>query len=407
MSDTPLFDFVEILSVSALTGRIRELLESDFQGVRVVGEACDVKHHRNGQVYFTLKDAGAQIACVIWQRSLRRIPFELRNGLEIVVQGSISVYPPHGKYQLVVESLSPKGMGAQDLALRQLKEKLKALGYFDPARKRPLPRFPCRIGLVTSPTGAAVRDILEVLCRRWPVAEILLYPVRVQGDRAPREIAYALNFFSAFPGTDVVILGRGGGNSEDLAAFNQEIVARAVFESKVPIVSAVGHEIDVSLADLVADRRALTPTEAAEIVSPDCEELSKGLTSVWARLAELMLKRVEFGRQKVDDFASRRGFARPLDGIHDAMQRLDDDADRLQRGLNQQILLARKALDGQAARLESLSPLNVLARGYSLTRKESDQAIVRSADDVREGDVLLTTVQRGMIRSRVEEDRKS
>ena len=403
MSDTPLFDAIPpaILSVSELTGQIRDRLESEFVGVRVVGEACDVKYHRNGHVYFTLKDPGACVSCVIWSRSVRRLQFELRNGMEVIVHGSISVYPPHGKYQFVVEVLSPKGMGAADLALRQLKEKLKALGYFDPARKRSLPRFPRRIGLITSPTGAAVRDMLEVLCRRWAMAEVWLLPVRVQGDRAAMEIADALNYFSVCGGIDVVILGRGGGSSEDLAAFNQEIVARAVFESKVPIVSAVGHEIDVTLADLVADRRALTPTEAAEIVTPDGEELKKNLVAARSRLRELLVNRIRQSRLKLDDLASRRVLARPLDRIHDAVQGLDDDADRLHRAMSKHLESARKLVEAHSARLESLSPLNVLARGYSLTRKE-DGLLLRRADQLNPGDNIVTRLHDGEVRSTVD-----
>jgi len=308
-----------------------------------------------------------------------------------------------GEYQLTVEEIHPKGLGAQELALRQLKEKLFRLGYFDPARKKPLPAMPRCVALVTSPTGAAVRDMLEILGRRWPATEVWVCPVRVQGDGAAAEIARAVRLLNRLGCADVMIIGRGGGSAEDLWAFNEEIVAQAIYESVIPVVSAVGHEIDLTLADLVADRRALTPSEAAEFVVPHCEELLRDLAGIGGRLGELLNGRLLQARQRLRDLTQRRAFRLPLERVRDEERRLDEWQERLERGVRQRLALAGQKTEAAAGRLATLSPLNVLARGYSLTRRENDPRLLRSAAEVAPGERLVTLVQQGRIVSRVEE----
>src|SRR5262245_54917644 len=271
-------DGVKVLSVSALTQEIKGLLEDGFSSVWVTGEVSNVSRPPSGHLYLTLKDPQAQLPAVIYRGIALRLKFDLRNGQEVIVRGGLSVYPPHGKYQFVIEELQPKGIGALELAFRQLKERLFRLGYFAPERKKPLPRFPRRLALVTSPTGAAVRDMLGILSQRWAAVEIWVCPVRVQGDGAAEEVATAIGRLNQLAQAgvlpvDVMIVGRGGGSTEDLWAFNEECVARAIYLSAIPVVSAVGHEVDLTIADLVADCRALTPTEAATRVVPDLEEM--------------------------------------------------------------------------------------------------------------------------------------
>jgi exodeoxyribonuclease VII large subunit len=399
---------VKILSVSEVTQEVKGLLEDAFPCVWVAGEVSNLSRPASGHVYLCLKDGAAQLRTVLWRSVAMRLRFDLHDGLEVIARGRLSVYPARGEYQLNVEELHPKGLGAQELALRQLKEKLFKLGYFDPKRKKPLPRFPQRVALVTSPSGAAVRDMLEILQRRWPCAEVWVCPVRVQGDGAAQEVAAALQTLNRLhaDGTvlfDVAIVGRGGGSVEDLWAFNEECVAQALFASQIPVVSAVGHEIDLTIADMVADRRALTPSEAAEVIVPSCEELRDGLRRQEIQLRSLLDRRLDLARERLSDLAERRAFRMPLERIRDLERRLDDWGERLPRAAKQRLDRARERALAQAARLEALSPLNVLRRGYSLTRTELDQTVVRSPDQVRPGDRLVTVVEHGRIVSRVEE----
>ncbi|HLN32620.1 MAG TPA: exodeoxyribonuclease VII large subunit [Gemmataceae bacterium] len=402
MNPTGVPQDVKVLSIGELTRAIKGLIEEGFASVWATGEVGNLARPSSGHIYLTLKDSEAQLRAVLWRNVAMRLRFELREGLEVIVRGRMSVYAPRGEYQLVVEELQPKGVGAQELALRQLKEKLFRLGYFAPERKKPLPRFPRRIALVTSPSGAAVRDILEILARRWPAVEILICPVRVQGDGAAEEIAAAISLLNRLDGVDAMIVGRGGGSTEDLWAFNAECVAQEIFASRVPVISAVGHEIDLTIADLVADCRALTPSEAAERIVPHREELLEGLRGLEGQLRMLLQKQLQLASRRLEDLGQRRCFRMPLEPIRDLERRLDDCAERLQRISRQRLLQIRDRLQAQAARLETLSPLNVLARGYSLTRREADETVVRSPEQVRPGDLLLTRLQHGQIRSRVE-----
>ena len=393
-----------IWSVSELTAQIKDLLEGQFQSVWVGGEISNFSRPQSGHCYFTLKDDRAQIRAVLWRTAALRLRFELEDGIEVVCQGDLDVYAPRGSYQLVVRQIEPKGIGALELALRTLKERLAAEGLFDPARKRPLPKFPKRVAFVTSPTGAAIRDFLEVLRRRWKGVDVLVVPTRVQGDGASHEIAAAIELVNRLSDpVDCLVVGRGGGSLEDLWAFNEEPVVRAIHASRIPVVSAVGHEIDVTLADLVADVRALTPSEAAELVVPAAEEISAALRHQQQRLLTALRRRASTCRTRLDWLAARRAFRRPFDLVHDLGRRLDELSARSARAMRQRIIAARRHLDGAAAHLESLSPLAVLGRGYTLTQRLEDGVLVRDASLLAPGDLLATRFAHGQAVSRVEQ----
>ncbi len=380
-------------TISDLTGQVKLLLESAFESVWLVGEIGTLTVASSGHTYLTLKDAGAVLPAVMWKTTGQRYRFALKSGMEVVVRGRLTVYPPQGKYQFTIEQLFQAGEGLQDQALRKLKEKLLKLGYFAKERKKPLPTFPRRIALVASPAGAAIRDMLEILGRRWPRAEVWVISVRVQGEGASEEIAAALRRLNEFAGIDVIILGRGGGSNEDLAAFNEEIVAQAIFASTIPVVSAVGHEIDVTIADLVADRRAATPSEAAELATPDRIELLDMLHLRGQRLHGLLLGKYQALQQRFSQLAKRRVFRFPLEKIRQHESRLDEWDARLARVWKISVARLRERLAAVAGRLESLSPLNVLARGYSLTRTLADKKIIRTVADLKPGDgveIVLT-----------------
>jgi len=295
-----------VLSVWELTAQVKNLVEAGFPNVCVMGEMADFSRPRSGHCYFTLKDERAQLRAIVWRGPAGRIRFDLRDGLEVICRGHLEVYAPRGTYQMIVEHIEPKGIGALELAFRQLRDRLAREGLFDPPRKRLLPRFARRVGGVTSPTGAAIRDFLQVLARRWRGVDVLVAPARVQGEGAAEEIAAAigrLNRLSRPP--DVLVVTRGGGSLEDLWAFNEEIVVRAIHASQIPVVSAVGHEIDVTLSDLVADVRALTPSEAAELVAPAADQVAAGLGQSAKRLAAAMRARTTALRTRLETRPAR------------------------------------------------------------------------------------------------------
>jgi exodeoxyribonuclease VII large subunit len=393
-----------VLSVWQLTEQLKDVMEAAFPAVWVAGEISNFSRPSSGHCYLTLKDDRAQLRAVVWRSTAARLRFDLEDGLEVLCQGSIELYAPRGTYQLVVQQIQPKGIGALELALRKLREKLAAEGLFDPARKRPLPRFPQRIAVVTSPTGAAIRDFLEVLRRRWLGADVLVVPVRVQGEGAGREIAAAIALVNRLrTPVDCLVVTRGGGSLEDLWSFNEEVVVRAIHASRIPVVSAVGHEIDVTLSDLVADVRALTPSEAAERIVPAADELRLGLRQYGQRLTVGLTRRTAAARAALDALAARRVFRKPLDRVHDLARRVDELQTRGDRALRQRLIRARRDADGLAARLESLSPLAVLARGYSLTTRAADGQLVRDAATLSPGDRITTRFAAGQAVSRVEE----
>lgn len=391
-----------VQTVSELTGEIKDLIEGNLPEVWVRGEVSNCLKANSGHVYFTLKDEGSQLSAVVWRNTAARFRFDLHDGMQVVVNGSVEVYAPRGSYQVIVRQLIPHGIGALELAFRQLHAKLEAEGLFQAARKRPIPRFPKRIALVTSPVGAAVRDMIQVITRRWRGADILIVPVKVQGEGAAEEIATALRNVHRLPGIDVVICGRGGGSLEDLWAFNEEVVARAIAACRLPVISAVGHEIDVTIADLVADVRALTPSEAGERVVPDRAEVTRTLDHLRQRLVSGLTNRAAKARLQLDGFASRRAFARPFQRVHDELTRLDELDVQLRRAVRQRAIAAKQQLDLAAATLDALSPLKVLGRGYSITRRAESGELVIAANQLAIGERITTILAAGQLISRVE-----
>jgi exodeoxyribonuclease VII large subunit len=392
------------LSVSELTGQIKDLIEGAFPQVWVTGEISNCARPRSGHCYLTLKDDQAQLSAVIWRPTMARLRFELHDGLEVICRGNLGLYPPQGKYQLIVQEIQPKGIGALELALRQLREKLAKEGLFDPARKRPLPRFVRKIAVVTSPSGAAIRDFLEVLRRRWRGTDVLIVPVRVQGEGAAEEIAAAIDAVNRIRAPiDCLVVTRGGGSLEDLWAFNEEIVCRAIYRSRIPVISAIGHEIDVTLSDLVADVRALTPSEAAERVAPAAEEIAAQLAHYGRRLLGTLRARHSSARASLETLAGHRLFRRPYERLQLAARQLDELQAAADRAAGNRVLRAREAIASLSARLESLSPLAVLGRGYSLTRRVEGGPAIRDARELSVGDLLLTRFARGETVSRVQE----
>jgi len=386
-----------IYTVSELTREIRAALEYAFTGVWVSGEVSNLRLPGSGHRYFTLKDASAQINAVMWRSVAEAQRFELRDGLSVLAFGDVTVYEPRGQYQIVVRHVEPLGVGALQLAFIQLKEKLAAEGLFDPERKKPLPIIPRCIAIVTSPSGAAIRDMLNVIYRRFPGAHVLVCPVRVQGEGAAAEIAAMIDTVNRLPHVDVMIVGRGGGSIEDLWPFNEEILARAIAASRIPVVSAVGHETDFTIADFVADVRALTPTDGAARVAPDVARLSENLDALRGRLGKALLGRLAAARERLDGLARSYALRRPLERIRHREQRLDDLAQQAYRSIRHILEIRRQRVAGLGDRLESLSPLAVLARGYSITLRDSDGSLVRDPAAVPIGDTVRTLLHGGTL----------
>lgn len=393
----------EILSVTELTSQIKDTLEGSFPRVWVEGEISDLAKPRSGHLYLTLKDGSSQIRCVMWRSVAEQLQFDLRDGQAVLCFGSVDVYAARGSYQLVIRRMEPQGLGALQLAFNQLQQRLAAEGLFAADRKRPLPLFPRRIGFVTSPTGAAARDFLEVALRRWPGVSILIIPAIVQGNTAPRSIVAGITAANALsPPLDVLVVGRGGGSLEDLWCFNDESVVRAIAASHIPTVSAVGHEIDVTLADFAADVRALTPSAAAELVVPDAEQMRNLLAQLRARMNRSIHNRVEFLKSRLTAVGNRPCFLRPLEPIFDFNRRVDDLDLRMTRAvenlLQKKIHLVQKA----TSTLDALSPLATLARGYSITT-DARGSTLRASDQVCVGQSITTSLHNGKIISQVTE----
>jgi exodeoxyribonuclease VII large subunit len=392
-----------VLTVSQLTARLKGVVEESFPSVWVAGEISNFSQPQSGHCYFTLKDDGAQLRSVLWRNTATRLKLQLQDGLDVICRGRLDLYPPRGSYQLVVDELQPKGMGALELALRQRREKLAKEGLFDAALKRRLPAFPRRIGVVTSPTGAAIRDFLQVLKRRWRGVEVLVFPARVQGECATDEVVAGINAANRVqPAVDVLVITRGGGSLEDLWCFNEEAIVRAIAASHVPTVSAIGHEIDVTLADLAADVRALTPSEAAERVVPSTADVSEQVRGLAARLNTSMQTRTAQLRHRLDAIASRPTFSRPMEGIRLRERRADELSLRLHASARTLLRDRQASISTVAGKLETLSPLGVLGRGYSLTYQADDKKLITSARDVRKGQHIVTRVKQGSITSIVE-----
>jgi len=393
-----LFGQPEAYTVSDLTRTIREMLETDYrlQDVWVQGEVSNLSRPGSGHVYFSLKDAGAQIRCVIWRSTAQQMTVTLREGEAIVAHGRVSVYEQQGNYQLYVDAVQSAG-GVGDLyrQFELLKAKLQAEGLFDAERKRPLPELPRRIGIVTSPTGAAIRDMLNVISRRWPLLEVILAPTQVQGDDAPPQIVAALRRLYATRDLDAIIVARGGGSIEDLWAFNDERVARTIVAAPVPVVCGVGHETDFTIADFVADVRAPTPSAAAELVTPSRDDYLLTVDAYAARLKELLQDRLDAARSALAMHVRALQHLSPQIRIATIRERLSDLIGTLATALLHTVELWRERVDGQAARLSALGPLAVLERGYAIVTHTKTGAIVRSVTQVSSGDRLKVRVTDG------------
>lgn len=453
--DAPTEPSRQIHTVSDLTTLVRRRIEGDFGDVWVEGEVSNLRSPGSGHCYLTLKDVHSQLRAVVFRSVARMLKFGLKDGLHVVCRGHLTVYEPRGEYQLVIDYLEPKGAGALQLAFEQLKERLAREGLFDSTRKRPLPFLPARVGIVTSPAGAVIRDMLHVLRRRFSTIPVIIFPVPVQGPGAAGRIADALDDANALPHRlrpDVLVVARGGGSLEDLWAFNEEIVARAVAASSIPVVSAVGHETDYTIADFVADLRAPTPSAAAELIVPRRDQLIDAVTAASGRLAAAA--RNDLANRRARVLAELRAVRSPARRVEDSLLRVDDLFARLRDGMTRLIdrqreqrrflaravlaahpiqrldtarLMHRQATErltsrarvmladakgraaGLAARLDALSPLAILGRGYSLTRSLPSKRVIRSASDVAAGDRLLITLGQGEVTAEAREvhDRKT
>ncbi|WP_294472597.1 exodeoxyribonuclease VII large subunit [uncultured Intestinimonas sp.] len=392
-----------IYTVSQVNGYIKELLDRDgfLGGLFVRGELSNYKTYPSGHHYFSLKDEGGAIRCVMFRREAARLRFRPENGRKVIAFGRVSAFPRDGQYQLYCSELSPDGVGDLYAAFEQLKEKLYREGLFDPAHKKPLPRYPRRIALVTSSAGAAVRDMLRILGARYPLAEVVLLPVRVQGAEAPAEIAAAIRCASAHRVADLLITGRGGGSMEDLWCFNDERVARAIYDCEIPVISAVGHEPDVTIADFVADLRAATPSNAAELAAPDQKELRASLANYAGRLSALMEGRLDRTRRELDRLGRSRVLQDPMNYLADRRMLLDYEGRRLSHALTRSLAGERERFARLAAALDALSPLKVLGRGYAVARTPEGD-VVSSVRGVDPGDLLAVRLADGSLDCRVE-----
>lgn len=390
------------LTVSELNARIKSLIESDCSlgDVLVRGELSNYKVYPSGHHYFTLKDSESSLRCVMFKGSASKLRFRPESGMKVTAAGRIAVYPRDGAYQLYCSELLPEGVGDLQIAYEQLKRKLAAEGLFDRSHKKPLPRYPVNIAVITSSAGAAVHDIIRVLRKRWPMAKVLLLPVTVQGETAPAEIAGAIRYANAHKIGDLIITGRGGGSIEDLWAFNDERVARAIYDSAIPVISAVGHEPDVTISDFVADVRAATPSNAAELAVPDQYEQRQLLSSAGARLYQAVMKDAARRRSSLEDMRSRRVLKSPTGFID--QRRLELDSLRARLDSAEDLLLSRRRTRyaSLVSKIDALSPLKVLSRGYSIALKEDGEA-VRDAGTLREGDSLRLLFEHGEVTAQV------
>ncbi len=393
-----------VFTVSEVNQFIKELLDNvpPLQEILLRGELSNYKVYPSGHHYFTLKDSQCALRCVMFRGSAAKLRFKPESGMQVIAAGRISVYPRDGAYQLYCTGLTPQGAGDLSVAFEQLKEKLRKEGLFDEAHKKPLPKYPQRIAIVTSPAGAAVHDMIRILRRRYPIAKVLLLPVRVQGTEAPAEIAGAIRYADRHKLADVLITGRGGGSLEDLWAFNDERVARAIYEAEIPIISAVGHEPDVAISDFVADRRASTPSNAAEIAVPDMEELLRTLTAAQQRITQGVRRNIAFRRERLDTLAKKRVLTEPTAYLEDRRQDIDHLTHRLCAAMRAVTDGAARRFGALAAALDALSPLKVLGRGYALAQTE-DGAVLRSAGQVETGNTVRVHLAQGSLVCEVKE----
>ena len=391
------------LSVTELNSYIKNLMDGDelLMDVCVRGELSNYKIYPSGHHYFTLKDAESSLRCVMFKYSAMKLRFRPENGMGVTAFGRVSVYLRDGAYQLSCTSLMPEGMGDLQVAFEQMKAKLSAEGLFDPARKKPLPPFPEKIAIITSSAGAAVHDMIRILGHRWPMTKVILLPVRVQGVEAPAEIAGAIRYANAFQIADLIITGRGGGSLEDLWAFNDERVARAIYASGIPVISAVGHEPDVTISDYVADRRASTPSNAAEIAVPDWHEMQDALQSYEIRSRQAMEKSLKSLSQRLDALKNKRVLTDPGVYLDNRRMDLDRARDRLLAASERQLAAKRQSFVKLGAALDAMSPLRVLSRGYTVS-SDREGKVLKSVRDLRAGQEISVRFSDGFADCRVE-----
>jgi exodeoxyribonuclease VII large subunit len=397
----------QIYTVTAVNKMARYTIEESFPSVWVEGEISNYLHHGSGHRYFSLKDDQSQLRCAMWRSDGADLKFQPKDGLKVIANGSLTIYERGGQYQLIVRRLVPSGVGELELAFRQLKEKLEKEGLFDPSHKKPLPQYPMRIGIVTSPTGAVIHDIIRVIKRRNPKLDIILWPSEVQGDIAPPQLVEGLRRLNEYGAVDIIIIGRGGGSLEDLWAFNDERVVRAVYDSEIPIISAIGHEVDITLTDLAADYSAATPSMAAEMVDWQLKDIQESLRAYVSEMAETLVSVVDDLRDRFLRLVQSPGLARPESILEARYQYLDNQTRLLHLLSDRRFDTFRKAAMLTVSRLEALSPLAVLTRGYSVTRTEPDKKVVRSINDVDTGGRIETILKDGTIRSTVDGTKKS
>lgn len=385
-----------VFGVTEVNQLVKQLLDGEpmLQNIYVRGELSNYKMYPSGHHYFTLKDADGALRCVMFRGQASRLRFRPENGMQVIARGRITVFPRDGAYQLYCDALTPEGAGDLAVAFEQLKAKLHAEGLFDPTHKKPLPRYPQRIAVVTSAAGAAVHDMIRILRRRYPIAKVILLPVRVQGTEAPPEIAGAIRYADRWKIGDVIITGRGGGSMEDLWAFNDERVARAIYDCETPVISAVGHEPDVTIADFVADARASTPSNAAEIAVPDQVELLRWLRGAGDRMVQCETGRLEAARQRLDNLASKRVMRDQLAYVQDKRMELAHLQQRLGDLSGALLSRRRQRFSALAAALDAMSPLKVLGRGYAVARSQ-DGTILKSGREVAPGDRVSVTLSEG------------
>lgn len=391
-----------VLSVSQINFYIKSIIENDgsLQFVLVTGEISNLTvHQRSGHIYLSLKDRNSVISAVMFAGNARRLKFRLENGMKVICRGRISVYEPSGRYQLYIEDMQPDGVGALALAFEQLKSDLEKKGLFDPAHKKPLPKFPKTIGVITSPTGAAVQDITNIIRRRFPSADIVLAPVLVQGESAPEQLVRAVNKFSASKIADVVIIGRGGGSAEDLWAFNDEQLAYAVYNCETPIISGVGHETDFTVCDFVADVRASTPSAAAELAVPDRQELMSYYFKQKQYISAMLDRKIKTAQLRLENQQRRMSASSPKLKAEQLEKQLSAKSEKLTRFMNIYISDKENKLIAAKGKLDGLNPLNVLNRGYAIAEK--DEKIITSSKQLKNGDDFTVILSDGKINAKV------
>lgn len=392
-----------VWTVSQINQHIKTLLDRDvlLTNVCVSGELSNYKVYPSGHHYFTLKDADGAIRGVMFKGSAMRLRFRPENGMKVLVTGRVTVFPRDGAYQLYCEFMMPEGTGDLHVAFEQLKQKLQAEGLFDPAHKKPLPEYPQTIAIITSSAGAAIHDMLRILNKRYPLCKIILLPVRVQGVEAPAEICGAIRYVNRYDLADLIITGRGGGSIEDLWAFNDERVAYAIYQSNIPVISAVGHEPDVTISDYVADLRAATPSNAAELVVPDQMELRQRLHSMEVRLQQAFINRLKIERERLQRLQDSRVMQNPTNYIQDLRILVDHQQKQLSAAMRQQMSLKKQELIRLAAAMDAMSPLKVLSRGYSVVKDQSGH-VINNAEEVQIGDPITVVLRNGLLHAVVD-----